>query len=69
MKRNKTVIFLRVIWVVLFMMTSIELFHIFLTHSPFPVSLILVQIGAWFFAICTLVSIIYLILYLRKTDR
>ncbi len=69
MKRKTERIFVRVIWIILFTMTSVELFHIFFTHAPFPVSQVLVQIGAWLFALAALAGIISLIFALRKSDR
>lgn len=68
MKRKHTGIFLRVCWIILFTMTSIECFHIFLSHSPFPISLIIVLVGAWLFALAALLGLISLIFSLRRPD-
>ncbi len=44
MKTKTTGIFLRVCWIILFTLTSVELFIIFFTHSPFPVRLCLFRL-------------------------
>ena len=69
MKRMTSALFLKICGIILCTLTSTELFYIYFTHSPFPVSPVLVLIGAWFFAVAALASILRLILALRKPDR